>query len=133
MLVSTCISNNILTTQFPLLGKKKMKFPLADLKTSAKVTFKIAFPGMPSALRPGVSPFVSMSFSASKLWCVHSGPSLSATCKLQVTVMPLSPNKKQKQPFTQLSIIFLERMTDHSLLFSSEYLKAYSHWHILFC
>lgn len=54
-------------------GKKKknqMKFPLGDLKTSAKVTFKIAFSGMPAALTPGVFPFVSMSFSIPKLWQV---------------------------------------------------------------
>lgn len=47
-----------------------MKFPLGDLKTSAKVTFKIAFSGMPAALTPGVFPFVSMSFSIPKLWQV---------------------------------------------------------------
>lgn len=89
-----------------------MKFPLGDLKTSTKVTFKRASTGKPAALTPGIFPLVSVSFSASKLWHAHSEIYLSAACTLQVTVKTLSP-KKQKQPVTQLTIVFLERMTDH--------------------
>lgn len=92
--------------------KKKMKFPLHDLKTSTKVTFKSASPGKPASLTPGIFPLVAMSFSAFKLWHAHSGTYVSAAYTLRVTVKTLSP-KKHKPPFTQFKIVFLERITDH--------------------
>lgn len=92
--------------------KKQMKFPLGDLKASTKVTFKNTSTAKPTALTPGIFPLVSVSFYASKLWHAHSGTYVSAACTLQMTVKTLFP-KKHKQPVTQFTIVFLERMTDH--------------------